>query len=672
MKPADLPLLISLSRPAIHPSGSWAVFATSSPNLDANAYVGQLWSASLDGKTAPRRLTRGFSDGAPRFSPDGEVIAFLRSDGDGPAQLFAVRSGGGEPLQLTDSKLGVSGFDWAPDGRTIAFLSRVAEEGRYGTIDDLPAASESPRSISTRKYKMNGLGYTIDRRNHAFLVEVPDLELEPVYRSAPSVANPKPEPKKGIPESRQVTFGDFDDGYLRFTPDGKNLAFVSARHDSRDVDLVNGIYQVPLAKKDAEPVALLEPAAGFGIDGFNFAPNGDLYFVASELGESGRDHVAKNGALYRLEKGRDPIRLSDPENTDYADGANEMKVSSDGRVLVPNTWFGSVSLVAIAPDGTAETLIGPGESSIVVSGFDEAAGVIAAACADSRSKGELVAVSSAGQRKLTDFSSGLQKAGIVEPVPLEIAARDGHPIHGWTLTPAGPGPHPVLLNIHGGPYTQYTGTVFDEVQVYADAGYAIVMCNPRGASGYGQEHGRAIKGRMGTYDFEDVIDFLEGALAANPSFDGDRAGVMGGSYGGYMTAWIIGHDHRFKGAIVERGFIDPVGFVGTADIGDFFGDEYMGTDPVQVAAQSPQEFVNEVRTPTLILHSEQDLRCPLSQGERYYLALKRRGIDRGIDVEMLIFPGENHELSRSGQPRHRLERFEAVLGWWNRYLPVRR
>ncbi|MCC6375552.1 MAG: S9 family peptidase, partial [Microbacteriaceae bacterium] len=228
------------------------------------------------------------------------------------------------------------------------------------------------------------------------------------------------------------------------------------------------------------------------------------------------------------------------------------------------------------------------------------------------------------------------------------------------------GLHPVLLNIHGGPYTQYTGTVFDEVQVYVEAGYAVVMCNPRGASGYGQAHGRAIRHQMGALDFTDIIDFLEGALEANPSFDPNRIGVMGGSYGGYMTAWIIGHDDRFKGAIVERGFLDPVGFVGTADIGDFFGDEYLGTDPIKVAAQSPQEFVENVSTPTLILHSEQDLRCPLSQGERYYLALKRRG----VEAEMLIFPGENHELSRSGQPRHRLQRFEAILEWWNRYLPV--
>jgi len=193
-----------------------------------------------------------------------------------------------------------------------------------------------------------------------------------------------------------------------------------------------------------------------------------------------------------------------------------------------------------------------------------------------------------------------------------------------------------------------------------------VMCNPRGSAGYGEEHGRAVRHAMGTVDMTDVLDFLDGAIAANPTFDGSRVGIMGGSYGGYLTAWTIAHDHRFAGAIVERGFLDPEGFVGTSDIGSFFGDEYVGTDAAAIARQSPQAVVGQVRTATLVVHSAEDLRCPLSQGERYYAALKRGG----VETELLIFPGENHELSRSGRPRHRLQRFEAILDWWARYLPI--
>jgi dipeptidyl aminopeptidase/acylaminoacyl peptidase len=193
----------------------------------------------------------------------------------------------------------------------------------------------------------------------------------------------------------------------------------------------------------------------------------------------------------------------------------------------------------------------------------------------------------------------------------------------------------------------------------------VVMCNPRGSAGYGEAHGRAIRQRMGTVDFTDVIDFLDGALARHPMLDGARVGVMGGSYGGYLAAWTIANDHRFAGAIVERGYLDPETFVGTSDIGSFFSDGYTGTDAQRMQEQSPQALVGQVITPTLVIHSEDDLRCPLSQGERFYAALKRNG----VETELLIFPGENHELSRSGRPRHRVQRFEAVLDWWARYLP---
>jgi dipeptidyl aminopeptidase/acylaminoacyl peptidase len=208
--------------------------------------------------------------------------------------------------------------------------------------------------------------------------------------------------------------------------------------------------------------------------------------------------------------------------------------------------------------------------------------------------------------------------------------------------------------------------LFDEAQVYAAAGYAVLMCNPRGSAGYGQAHGRTIKEKMGTVDMQDVLSFLDGALAKFQELDGGALGIMGGSYGGYLTAWTISQDHRFKAAIVERGFLDPVSFIGSSDIGWFFGGEYTGTSPEQMAAQSPMATVGNVRTPSLVIHSEEDLRCPVEQGQRYFTALKQQG----VDAAFLVFPGENHELSRSGTPHHRKQRFEEVLRWWSRYLPT--
>ena len=224
--------------------------------------------------------------------------------------------------------------------------------------------------------------------------------------------------------------------------------------------------------------------------------------------------------------------------------------------------------------------------------------------------------------------------------------------------------------IHGGPFAQYTSAVFDEVQVLAEAGYAVVYGNPRGSSGYGAAHGRVLRGAFGAVDTEDVLALLGAALDA-PDLDGERVGVMGGSYGGYLTAWLTTRTDRFAAAIVERGFLDPVSFVGSSDIGWFFGLDYLGDSADEegaaaVAAQSPMAHVGAVRTPTLVIHSEQDWRCPVEQGQRWFVELKRRG----VEAELLLFPGEGHELTRSGTPQHRAVRFEHVLRWWDRHLPV--
>lgn len=224
----------------------------------------------------------------------------------------------------------------------------------------------------------------------------------------------------------------------------------------------------------------------------------------------------------------------------------------------------------------------------------------------------------------------------------------------------------MLLNIHGGPFTQYSVALFDEAQVYASAGYAVVLCNPRGSAGYGEEHARAILGRMGTVDMDAVLAFLDHALHTRVELDAGRVGIMGGSYGGYLTAWITSHQHRFAAAVVERAYLDPETFLGTSDIGSWFVEPYNGVDRDRMAAQSPLRRASLVRTPTLVIHSEGDLRCPIFQAEQYVFELRRAG----TEVEFLVFPGENHGLSRTGRPRHRLQRFDAILDWWQRYLPV--
>ena len=659
MKAADLGLLTAVSAPTVHPGGARAVVAVTHPSLEADATVGQLWTVPLTGHAAPKRFTRGFRDTAPRFSPDGRLIAFLRSAPASAPQLYVVDAAGGEPVQVTDRKLGVSEFAWAPDARTLAFVSREPEQGRYGTVDGLEANAEPPRHIRTLKYQANGLGYTNDRRAHVFSVPVPDVWGEPTPKPAPQ-ADGTTASTPLVAEPKQLTSGDWDDASVAFSPDGATIAFVSARHDGRDDDLRSSVFLLA-ADGSGDPRDVTSEHGNFSIVDLAYGLNGVLYFSAQDVGESGRDFVGRNTALYAIDQQGDaPRRLTDPETVDLTESA--IVAFEDDSVLVTDRSRGALVLTAVTSGGETRRLTDP---ETVVGGVAVAGDVVVASVADAETAGDVAVVGDGGLRKLTDFSSALRLAGVLPVRELTVTARDGYPVHGWVVAPKGDGPHPVLLNIHGGPFAAYTGSLFDEAQVYAAAGYAVVMCNPRGSAGYGQEHGRVIRQAMGTVDLTDVLDFLDGALAENAAFDASRVGIMGGSYGGYLTAWTIAHDHRFAAAIVERGFLDPEGFVGTSDIGSFFGDEYVGTDPERMRSQSPQAVVGDVRTPTLVLHSANDLRCPLGQAERYYAALKRNG----VDAELLIFPGEDHELSRSGRPRHRAQRFDAILDWWARHLP---
>ncbi|MBV0894881.1 S9 family peptidase [Microbacterium sp. NC79] len=665
MKPQDITQLISVSRPTIAPDGSFAVFATSRPDEVANRSVGQLWRTDFVG--APRRITRGVADAAPALSPDGTQIAFLRGVEKKGAQLFVVDANGGEAIQVTDVHGGVSGFEWAPDGASFVFAARVAENGRYGTVDGLGEAAEAPRKVTGFRWHANGLGYTVDRPSHLFVVPAPDLSAEPFYAPAPAViadGAEKPKPQVIPAEPRQITTGEGKTyAGIAFTPDGSEVLTTVADVQPTTIDLTTTVVAVTVA--DGAERVVVAPEALLSVGDIAVAEDGTIALLAYSVGESRTDFVAPGMGLWVLD-GATPRALTDTATIDLGEVGSHIVVVGDD-FLVLNRTRGRVHALRVTRAGDVSTVIDGDVELGGLAAADTAAGLrIVATATSPDSFGELLVSDAEGTRTATNFGAGLRASGIVTPKELTITGRDGYPIHGWLAAPEGDGQHPVILMIHGGPYASYGVHVFDEVQTLVDAGYAVAFCNPRGSAGYGTAHGRSIRQAMGTVDFNDVIDFLEGAVASDARLDGERVGVMGGSYGGYLTAWVTTQDHRFAGAIVERGFLEPESFVGTSDIGSFFGIEYVGGTAEQIAAQSPYAHVDNVKTPTLVIHSELDFRCPLEQATRYYSKLKHNG----VEAEMLIFPGENHELTRSGQPRHRLERFAAVLEWWDRVLPV--
>ncbi|SDP77343.1 Dipeptidyl aminopeptidase/acylaminoacyl peptidase [Arthrobacter sp. ok909] len=680
MKSEHLLLLNSVSAPAVHPDGSRAVVSVIRPDFDADTYVGQLWTVPLgsdlpgedplDPDRRPRRLTRGFRDTAPDFSPDGLALAFLRAAAGGKPQLHVVEAAGGEPLQLTAAPLGVSSFVWSPDSGSIVFSARTPEEGRYGSVDGVGAGSEDARLITDFKYRMNGLGYTADKPLQLFLVDVPPLDAEPkvapagrALKALGAAAGPHEPAASLLPAARQLTSGAADHDGATFSADGGTIFFTAALHEGRDTDLVSGIYSIPAA--GGEPEAIRPAGAGRqSVSAVRQSADGQwLFFLAQDLGRSGHDFVARNTALFAMPAtGGHATALSDVETLDLS-GGSRIELRGAAGALVLNNARGTVELHEFLATGGHTVRL---DGNRVVTGAVDGGGSLVVSFSDSTTAGDVAVLDGGQLRRLTDFSAPLRSvADISEPQELTMPSADGYPVHGWLVKPAGRGPHPVLLNIHGGPFAQFSVALFDEAQVYAGAGYAVLMCNPRGSAGYGQAHGRSIKERMGTEDMQDVLAFLDGAVEKFDELDAANVGIMGGSYGGYLTAWTISHDHRFRAAIVERGFLDPVSFTGSSDIGWFFGGEYAGRTAEQMAAQSPMARVDNVRTPTLVIHSEDDLRCPVEQGQRYFTALKQQGVETGF----LVFPGENHELSRSGTPHHRKQRFDEILKWWARYLP---
>lgn len=662
MRAHDIEKLISVGRPAIAPDGSFAVFAASRPDIAANRAVGQLWRVDLPGGT-PRRLTRGVADSGPRLSSDGSKLAFVRGDAKARPQVFVIPSAGGEPVQATDAPLGVEGFSWSPDGRLIAYVARVPEAGRYGSVEGLDASAEAPRHITGIRWHANGLGYLADRPAHVFVVAVPQTDSEPFYEPAAAV-RPEGEqaPKKPVIafEPRQLTEGATSHGGVVFTPDGSEVLTVVDEIEASRRDLRSRV--IALATDGSGHREVLGQDAGLSLYGVDVADDGTVAVLGHEVGESAVDFIAPGVALWLLEESG-PRRITDEDSLDLGEVGSHITPLGD-EFLVQDRARGRVRLLRVSRAGDVHEVLG---GDVEVTGHAAADSVVVAAVSTPESYGELVVVHDGNARTVTAFGAGAAASGISAPRELTVTGRDGYPVHGWVATPEGDGPFPVILQIHGGPFASYGVHLFDETQVLVDAGYAVVYSNPRGSAGYGRAHGRSIRQAMGTVDFADVIDFLDGAIASDARLDGTRVGVMGGSYGGYLTAWVIAHDHRFAGAIVERGFLDPASFQGTSDIGTFFGDEYVGVSAEDIVRQSPMAVVDQVSTPTLVIHSELDFRCPLEQATRYYAALKRNG----TEAEMLVFPGENHELTRSGQPRHRVQRFDAVLDWWRRHLPTR-
>jgi len=636
MRPSDLHNIRSVGSVAIRPGSTEVVHAVSWPDLDTDSNRSQLWVHNTDGS---RQLTHGHADGSPRFAPSGQRLAFLRSEPDSKPALMVLDWGPGEPREIGTFPDGVSAFRWIDD-RRVAVLAAGRPTDQIGVDDD--ELARRPRIIKSLNYRFNGRGWIHDRKQQVHVVDSESGSQE-------RVSNP-----------------DHNHSGLAVDPTGEWIASIVGTDDS-DLTGVEHIWVCRVDGSDAEQVTRTDGAW----EALCWHPDGRL--VAN-----GTTTVARIGFsfLHRFDRNGSgswgtPVRLGSIDVNIDSFGAGA-PVAVPGAVIAAGNVRGSTVLHRYPLDGSEPTL--SHVDSARVGSFDASAdgSRLVAAITSPTLPPELWDLSGAGPERLTTFNDDLlSELDLVSPETVEIESSDGAIVEAWIHRPPASAqnsaiPGPGLVYIHGGPMTQYGYGFFDEFQLAAAEGFTVIAGNPRGSDGYGERWATCIAGNMGQHDFDDISAIAD-HLASLPEVDEKRIGIGGGSYGGFMTAWAIGHTDRFAAALVERAVTNWETFSGTTDI-PYFVALYTGTtiedDVEAIRRQSPITHAASVTTPTLVLHSEEDWRCPIEQGEQFFAALRRNG----CKVTMARFPAENHELSRGGSPKHRVERFQIVHGFFHHHL----
>lgn len=678
---ADYYDLVKPDDPRLSPDGDQIAFLRTQPN-DDDSYELTVYLVDIDAPGDPRRLTLSEgTDAEPRWSPSGDRIAFTSTRGasDDRQQLWVLPVDGGEARQLTDVVGGVSQIAWSPAGDRLAFVQSVTAADRKADRDlSVPAEYEpethpDPRVIDRTVYR-SGQQYFDGRRSHVYLVDA-DVTVDSVTAADPADA------------ITRVTDGDADCGAPEWG-DADTLYFTEQVGDDPDdsVEIAIHSHDVPtsettrihtttgwgaslaattdgrIAFTHTEPEQVsIQPVGLRVLD----VPNGDVTDLTADL-----DRGVGYEAAPQWGPDSDSLYFTTPDEGKTA----IWMVPGDGRAQpVRLCRPGTVSGASVGGSSDAAKTDADGDAA------DDDGVMIAFTASEWDHPGDVFAYDTGTNEttRLTALNAAyLDSHAIVEPEEFWFDSDDTA-IQGWLVTPPGiesaedstaTEPVPLVVEIHGGPHAMWSasGTMWHEFQTLAARGYAVFWANPRGSSGYGTAFRQAIERDWGAVTLEDVMAGVD-SIVNRPSIDASNAFVTGGSFGGFMTAWAVGQTDFFDAAVAQRGVYDLIGFYGSTDgaykllEGDF--DTVPSAEPGWLWEQSPTGHAAGVETPTLLLHAEDDTRTPIATAELYHRILRKND----VDTRFVRYPREGHELSRSGEPAHIVDRIERIARWFDGY-----